>query len=85
VVQRGHIYTWQTTVTPKLNITAAGTNAVVSWIVPSTSFHLQGKNTLATTNWTDVAAPVSLNLTSVQNQVMLPSTNGTAFFRLTSP
>jgi hypothetical protein len=85
VVQRGNIYTWQTTVAPKMNIAAAGTNAVISWIVPSTPFHLQAKTNLTTANWTDVAAPVSLNPTNFQNQATLPRTNSSSFFRLTSP
>ena len=85
VVQRGHIYTWQTTVAPKLNIAPAGTNVVVSWVVPSMPFQLQQKINLMTANWSNVPSVFGFNFTSLQNQVILPHTNANAFFRLATP
>jgi hypothetical protein len=85
VVQRGHIYTWQTTVAPKLNIVPAGTNVVVSWVVPSTVFHLQKNINLATGNWSNEPPEFSFNPITVQDQMILPRTNGNASFRLVTP
>jgi hypothetical protein len=85
VVQRGNIYTWQTTVAPKLNIIPAGTNVVVSWVLPSTPFHLQKNLNLATANWSNEPPAFGFNPTTLQDQMILPRTNSSAFFRLVTP
>jgi len=55
------------------------------WIVPSTNFVLQQNLDLTTTNWTDVTNPPALNLTNLQNEVILTPTNNSAFYRLKTP
>jgi hypothetical protein len=50
--------------------------------VPSTSFVLQENSDLTTTNWTTVTTPPTLNLTNLQNQVMVPVPTGNRFYRL---
>ncbi len=85
VVQRGHIYTWQTTVEPKLNIAPAGTNVMLSWVVPSMPFHLQKNLNPGSVNWSNEPAVFSLNPADLQNEALLPHTNGNAFFRLAAP
>jgi hypothetical protein len=48
VVNGGGIYTWQTTPSPKLNITPLAGGLRISWIVPSMPFVLQENFDLAT-------------------------------------
>ena len=74
----GPIYISQTTPAPVLNLSAPGN--VISWIIPSLDFTLQQSPDLL--NWTDVTNPPVLNLTNLQNQVTLPSSDGNRFFRL---
>jgi hypothetical protein len=76
------IYTMQTTPMPVLDIAPSRASAVVSWTIPSKDFTLQRNPDSATANWTDVATPLVLNLTNLQNQVIVSHTNGSAFFRL---
>jgi hypothetical protein len=60
----------------------AGGGAVISWTIPSMAFTLQQNIDLATTNWTDVPMPPVLNLTNLQNQVVVSPTNQAGFYRL---
>jgi hypothetical protein len=67
---------------PKLTITKAGTNVVLSW-PPTDGYTLETNTDLRTTNWTVV------NQTSViiggNSQVILPIGSGGQFFRLRAP
>jgi hypothetical protein len=77
------VYTSQTTPAPQLNLMPSASNLTVSWIVPSTDFALQQSADL--TSWTDVTNPPALNLTNLQNEVVLSPTNGSGFYRLKTP
>lgn len=81
----GGIYTCQTTPAPVLNIIPASSNLAFSWVVPSTDFVLQQNSDLTTTNWTDVTNTPTLNLTNLQNQVILSPSGSNAFYRLKTP
>ena len=81
----GGIYLWQTVRPPQLNLTPAGGNLAVSWLVPSTNFVLQLNSDLSTTNWMELPDPPSLNLTNLQNQVIVSPTNSSGFYRLVTP
>jgi DNA-binding beta-propeller fold protein YncE len=72
------IYVSQTTPAPVLNLSAS--DNVISWIIPSLDFTLQQSPDLM--NWTDVTNQPVLNLTNLQNQVVLPPSDGNSFFRL---
>jgi hypothetical protein len=74
----GPIYISQTTPSPVLNLSAA--DNIISWIIPSLDFTLQQSPDLS--NWTDMTNMPVLNLTNLQNQVMLPTPDGNNFFRL---
>jgi hypothetical protein len=79
----GSIYTLQTTPTPSLSLAPSATNAVLSWTIPSLNFVLRQNSDLTTTNWTNVATPPVLNLTNLQNQVIVPPpSSGNLFYRL---
>jgi hypothetical protein len=78
----GPIYTSQTTPSPVLNLAASGGNLMLSWLIPSMNFGLQQNSDLTTTNWTDMTSLPVLNLTNLQNQVVLPPPDGISFFRL---
>lgn len=80
----GGIWTLQSTPAPVLNITP--TNGLqLSWIVPSTNLVLQQNLDLTTTDWVTLTNAPTLNLTNLQNEVILPPTNGNAFYRLSTP
>jgi hypothetical protein len=78
----GGIFTLQSTPAPAMNIAPADTNLLLSWVIPSTNFVLQQNLDLATANWVDVTNTPILNLTNLQNEVTLPLTNGSIFYRL---
>jgi hypothetical protein len=75
----GGIYVSQTTPSPVLSLSAA--NTLISWLIPSLDFTLQESPDLI--NWTDVTNAPVLNLTNLQNQILLPLPGGNNnFFRL---
>jgi DNA-binding beta-propeller fold protein YncE len=76
----GPIYVSQTTPSPILNLSASDNAAAISWIIPSLDFTLQQSPDLS--SWTDVTNQPALNLTNLQNQVVLPPPDGNSFFRL---
>ncbi len=67
---------------PMLSIGLSGGNAVLSWLVPSTSFILQENGDLISTNWVDVTTRPVLNPGHLQEEVDLPFALGKAFYRL---
>lgn len=77
-----NIYLWQSTPSPRLNIKQTNSNLALSWIVPSTNLVLQQNLDLSTLIWIDVTNAPVLNFTTLQEEVMLPATNGSAFYRL---
>jgi hypothetical protein len=85
VANGGGIYTWQTTPTPRLNITPIGNGLLVSWLIPSMNFQLQENFDLDTTNWTDVAILPTLNFTNLQDQLTLLPAVASRFYRLKHP
>jgi hypothetical protein len=68
-----------------MNTTPANGNLTLSWIIPSTNFVLEQNLDLTSTNWTDVTNMPVLNLTNLQDEVTLPLTNGSGFYRLATP
>jgi hypothetical protein len=66
-----------------LTLVPSGSNLNVSWIIPSTNFVLQQSSDLA--SWTDVTNPPVLNLTNLQNEVVLSPTGSSGFYRLKTP
>ena len=81
----GLIYTWYSPPTPRLNLAPSDTGLVLSWLVPSTNFMLQQNSDLSTSNWMTVTNATALNLTNLQNQVILPPPAGNSFYRLATP
>ena len=62
-----------------MNLKSTGANYDLSWTVPSINFVWQQSSDL--TGWSDVANPPVLNLTNLQNEVVL-STGSRGFYRL---
>jgi hypothetical protein len=79
----GGIWTSQTTPAPQLNLAPWGSNLTVSWIIPSTNFVLQQSPDLS--SWTDMTDTPALNLTNLQDVVVLSPTNNSGFYRLKTP
>jgi hypothetical protein len=66
-----------------MNLTPANGNLKLSWLVPSTNFVLQ--QSLDMGSWADVTNTPVLNLTNFQNEVILPPTGSSGFYRLKMP
>ena len=78
----GGIWISQTTPAPQVNLMPTNGNLALSWIIPSTNFVLQQNLDLTTSNWVNVTSPPSLNLTNLEEEITLPMTNASGFFRL---
>jgi len=85
LVQEGNLFTTSNTIPPQLQMALSGTNAVVSWIIPSRTFTLLQNTNLSATNWTSVTSLLGLNLFTLCNELSLPATNAQSYFRLSSP
>jgi hypothetical protein len=77
------IWISQTTPSPKLNFALSATNLMLSWTVPSTNFVMQQSSDLS--SWSDVTNPPVLNLTNLQNEVILSPNGSSDFYRLKTP
>jgi len=82
-VYGGGIWISQSTPTPQLNIAPANPDFKLSWTVPSTNFVLQQSAYLI--SWADLTNPPALNLTNLQDEVVLSPTNSSGFYRLKTP
>jgi len=82
-VRGGGIWISQTTPSPQLNLTPTNNSFKLSWLIPSTNFVMQQSSDLA--SWSDVTNAPVLNLTNLQNEVILPPTNSSSFYRLKTP
>jgi hypothetical protein len=79
----GGIWTSQTTPAPQMNITPTNSNLTLSWVVPSTNFVMQQSSDLG--SWMDMTNKPVLNLTNLQNEVMLSPSSSRGFYRLKTP
>jgi hypothetical protein len=79
----GGIWTAQSTPSTRLNISPADNKVVLSWTIPSTNFALQESPDLI--SWSSITDVPTLNLTNLRNEITLPSTNRSGFYRLSTP
>lgn len=79
---QGEIWLGLITPSPLLNITTSHANLKISWIVPSTKFGLQESPDLI--SWSNVTNMPSFNLTNLNNELTLSSSNNSSYFRLIS-
>ncbi len=79
----GSLYVSRTTPAPALSIVPANDSLAIAWTIPSLSFTLQQSADLS--SWQNMTNVPVLNLTSLQNQVQVSSTNGSGFYRLKNP
>ena len=79
-IRVGHI---AQVIVPYLNITTAGTNRVLSWPVPMSSFRLIATTNLAAGHWITVTNP-PLTITNC-NVINYPPGAGKMFYRLVNP
>jgi photosystem II stability/assembly factor-like uncharacterized protein len=76
------IYTWQSMPSPLLNIAPLNGKLALSWTLPSASFVLQQNSDPTSMNWVTVTNTPTLNLTNLQDQVILSPLPGNRFYRL---
>jgi photosystem II stability/assembly factor-like uncharacterized protein len=79
----GLIYTLESTPSPQLNIAPTNGSFKLSWLIPSTNFVMQQSSNLS--SWSNVTNPPVLNLTNLQNELVLPPSNSSGFYRLRTP
>jgi hypothetical protein len=82
-VRNGGIWISQTTPSPQLNLTPTNGGFKLSWLIPSTNFVMQQSSDLA--SWSNVTNAPVLNLTNLQNELVLSPTNSSGFYRLKTP
>lgn len=82
---QNELYVLQSTPSPQLNLTTAGNNLAFSWLVPSENFLLQQNLDLSSTNWLTLTNTPVLNLTNLEENVVLSPTNVNCFYRLVAP
>ena len=79
----GSIYIAQITPAPSMNIRPSNGNLTVSWIVPSMNFVMQQSSDLQ--DWADMTNQPVVNLTNLQNEVILSPPGSNVFYRLKTP
>ena len=85
MVNGGGIYTWQATPRPVLSVESSPNGILVSWLVPSMAFALQGSSDLSAGNWVEITDPKpTLNYTNLHYEVALRAAPGNRFYRLVS-
>jgi hypothetical protein len=84
-VPSGGLYVSRTTPTPVLRITPGADKAQITWLIPSASFRLQETDDLSSTNWTEVTNPPVLNLTNLEQGLVVPRSATNLFYRLVGP
>jgi len=78
--QNGGIWTLQTAPAPSMIIAPTNGSLKLSWLVPSTNFVMQQSPDLQ--NWADMTNQPVLNLTNLQNEVILSPPGSNVFYRL---
>jgi photosystem II stability/assembly factor-like uncharacterized protein len=82
-INGGGIWIGRSVPTPQLNIQPISNQVRLSWTVPSSNFVVQSSQDLS--NWTSLTNTPVLGLTNLQNQLSLPLSYGSAFYRLITP
>ena len=67
---------------PQLSVASQNGNVALSWLVPSTNFVVQQNSDLTTAGWVTLTNTPTLNLTNLNDEVILSRTNSSGFFRL---
>ena len=85
-VHGGGIYTSYTPPKPSLSVAISNNSLALSWLVPSTNFVLQkGTNMAKANSWVTLTNTPVLNLTNLQNQIILSRPSSNLFYRLKTP
>jgi photosystem II stability/assembly factor-like uncharacterized protein len=79
---QGAILGWDSTPAPDLHISATNGLSFLSWVVPSTNFVLQQTPALFGQKWISMTNKPKLNLTTLRNELTMPSPKTNVFFRL---
>lgn len=79
----GTIYLSEANPPPALNVSITNNNALLSWMLPTSSFVIQQCSDLV--NWSAVTNAPQWNITNLQNQVLLPLSQSQRFYRLKTP
>lgn len=80
---QGRLYVGSSLPAPFLKIVPAEGNVSISWTVPSSPFTLeQNQNGLNPLSWSAVTNNPSLNLSTLRNEITVPASNDSKFFRL---
>ena len=81
---QGVVYTLRSFSTPQLSIARPGGNVTLSWLIQSKRYEVQENSDLTTTNWMTLTNTPTLNLSNLNDEVVLSPSNSSGFFRLMS-
>jgi hypothetical protein len=81
----GGIYISYTVPKPLLCLASSNNCLAFCWTVASTNFVLQKISDMSKTNWSTMTNKPVLNLTNLQNQIILPPPGSNVFYRLKTP
>ena len=81
----GGVWIWQANPSPNLSLISRSNNVTLSWLIPATNLMVQQRTDLTAGSWVALTNFPALNYTNLQNQITMPSTNGSFFYRLASP
>jgi hypothetical protein len=79
----GRIYTLQTTPSETLNLKKTDNGLLLSWLIPSTNCLLQQSSDLL--SWLTISNTAVLDLSTLKNEVSLPTPDSHGFYRLVIP
>ncbi len=79
----GSLYVSQTAPAPALRLASANGSLALTWVIPSLGYTLQQSADLS--SWQNMTNVPVLNLTNLENQVLVSPTNGSGFYRLKNP
>ena len=81
----GGISTYQSALSPRIIINPTQFGLTLSWLVPSSTVSLQQSLDVSSANWEMVSNTPYLNLSNLQNEVVLPTDGNRGFYRLSEP
>jgi len=70
---------------PVLHIGPTNSDALVSWIIPSSPFVLQQKASLSDVGWAPSPDPGVINPNTLNNEATVRASNSFGLFRLSNP
>lgn len=82
---QSRIYTLYNEPKPRLNLVETSNQVSLAWTIPGTNFVVQQSANLDSSGWLTLTNAPTLNLSNLQYELSLSSSNSSGFFRLSTP